>query len=1268
MRIRNPLMIVCALLLTVPLSAQSALLQLSNMPLFSGTQVTPNVFFTLDDSGSMAEESMIDTYWQDCAYDPYVDGSRTPKSSSCGAKITTSNIYFYHEGRSTYTNYMSSYLALIRSCEQNPSSCTNSGRKDWRSLSSKFNTLYYDPGVDYQPWYGVCSTTNAPCIPALFNAARNNPFSGVSGYSQQTDLTGFSYAVWIDNKGYSGSRPRQGSGLNVTNTPNGLVDLWDSHIKISIFTNNVSIYAISYAPFYNTLNSQGIGESIALKANLTNATACYNILGSTELVKKVADGTYAYTSQNEPGCRSITDLKQNYANWFQYHRNRFLTAQHAINKVVEENPMYRYGLSFINNSLFITVPAKDDLASLIVQNDALQKKLNQQTPSGGTPLRVALNKTGTYFQGGLSGKVSPIAYACQQNFNILITDGYWNDDVFGNSKIKDQDQDGFSQTLADVASYYYETDLSPFPNTVSPNPNDSAIHQHLVNFTVGFGVTGDLVDTDGDSWPNPVLSKNSVWGGNPFESNNAKIDDLWHAAFNSKGAFLSAQSPDNLASNLSSALANISDRMGSASSAAQSSTILNRNSYVYQARFNSKLWYGELLAYPMNMNGTIGTIASWNAHCLFTGGLCSDSGETTTPINYDTRVIITKDWSAANNGGIAFRWPTNYTSLISGGSLPQTIKNYLKTAPYSSATTNSTEITSNQNYGKALINYLRGDTTYDGKSLGTSNFRQRYGLLGDIVNSTPIYINKPDRYYPDRLMSSSYNQFKTTYKNRTPMIGFGANDGMYHLLNANNGSELLAYVPGESHITSTLGNYSQTTYTHRFYVDGFSQSNDVYFNEAWHTILIGGLRQGGQGIFALDITDPSQFSEANAKKILLWEFTDQDDKDLGYTYSNMQVGLVNHNGTNRWAVIFGNGYNNTEVDSAASTVGKAALYIVFIDGGLDGKWTEGSDYIKLSVGTGNLTTPNGLATPYPIDVNQDYVIDYIYAGDLNGQLWKFNLTNSSPATWSGSAFFQARYSTTGDQKITTMPIIGPHPDGIKHGVLIYFGTGKFLEPTDNTPVDAVTQTFYAVLDKFDDTLPSKSKLLQQSIVQEVKTSYDTDDDGTEDFNYELRVTTNQEIDWSLHQGWYINLSVAGMSSNRGERVFYAPVLRKGHIIFTTLSPNESACSYGGDSWIMELNAYSGARLDESPFDLNKDEEIDKKDEISVVGLNKPGEATETSVSGMKSSVGITATPTVFNMENTTNETKVISGSNGIDSFIENGRNLQDGRKTWRQLQ
>lgn len=1268
MKIRKLLLTVCILFMAMPFSVNAALLQLSNTPLFAGGQVPANVFFTLDDSGSMVEEAMISPYWQDCAYDAFADGSNTPKDSNCGVLVTNSNLYFYYSGRSSQTSSMIEYLGILRSCEQNPSQCP-AGRKDWRGLSNDFNTLYYKPGVNYQHWYGVCSKADAACTPANFNAAKHHPYSGTGGSSDQTDLAGFSYIVWIDDKGFSGSRPYQGSALNVTSTANEIVDLWDSHIKITINNNNVLVYAVNYAPFYTTNTNQGIGETATLKATLTNTTACYNVLGNSTLVRSIAAGSATYTSQDSAGCQSITDLRQNYANWFQYHRNRFYTAQNAIGSIVENNPQYRYGLGVLNqwNSLFVSVPEKDDTASLLTHKKLLQKNLNRHVPVGDTPLRLGLVRTGSYFQGKLTGKGNPIAYACQQNFNILITDGYWTDNgPLNSNKILDQDGDGIPMTLADIASYYYETDLSSLPNTVAPNPNDSATHQHLVTFTVGFGVTGNLVDTDGDGWPNPSLTKNSVWGGDPFTNEPAKVDDLWHSAFNSRGAFLSAQSPETLVSTLSSTLSSINDRMGSASSAAQNSTLLNKDSYVYQARFSNKLWYGELLAYPVNLDGTVGTIATWNAHCIFNGGICSDSTAAKNPIDANKRVIITKDWSKVGGDGIPFRWPSNYVNLSSAGILPQAIKNYLKLAPYAATTTQSTEIIANQNYGTALINYLRGDTTYDGSFLGTVGFRQRYGLLGDIVNSGPIYIGKPDRYYPDLLMPTHYTPFKTTYEKRTPMIGFGANDGMYHLLNANTGEELLAYVPGESRLISNLGTYAQPSYTHRFYVDGFSHSGDVYFNGAWHTIVLGGLRQGGQGIFALDVTDPSQFSESNAEKILLWEFTDQDDKDLGYTYSQFQISLINHNGTKRWAAIFGNGYNNTESDTSTSTTGKAALYIVFIDGGLDGVWTEGTDYIKLTVGSENTSTPNGLATPYPIDINQDYVVDYVYAGDLNGQIWKFNLTNSAPSTWAGTAFFQATQSIAGDQKITTMPIVGPHPNGIESGVLVYFGTGKFLEPSDNTATDAVTQTFYAVLDKLDGTLPLKTQLLQQEIAQEVTASYDTDNDTINDFDYQLRVTTKQEIDWSQHQGWYLNLSFAG--TNHGERVIYAPILRKGHIIFTTLIPNESPCGYGGSSWLMELDAYSGARLDGSPFDLNKDGAIDDNDLISVTGLNNPGEVSDTTVSGMQSSVGITATPTVFNMENSTNETKVISGSNGIDSFIENGANVQDGRKTWRQLQ
>ncbi len=189
---------------------------------------------------------------------------------------------------------------------------------------------------------------------------------------------------------------------------------------------------------------------------------------------------------------------------------------------------------------------------------------------------------------------------------------------------------------------------------------------------------------------------------------------------------------------------------------------------------------------------------------------------------------------------------------------------------------------------------------------------------------------------------------------------------------------------------------TSTTYTHKFYVDGTATAGDAFFNNDWHTILVGSLDKGGPGIYALDVTDPSSFSEASPTNLLLWEFTDSTDADLGYTYSHPAIVRM---ANGKWAAVFGNGYNNTTADGHASTTGRAVLYIAFINEGRDGVWTSGTDYIKIDTKVGSTTTPNGLATVDPVDLNGDNIVDAIYAGDLQGNMWKFDVSNTNSAQW-----------------------------------------------------------------------------------------------------------------------------------------------------------------------------------------------------------------------------------------------------------------------------
>lgn len=659
--------------------------------------------------------------------------------------------------------------------------------------------------------------------------------------------------------------------------------------------------------------------------------------------------------------------------------------------------------------------------------------------------------------------------------------------------------------------------------------------------------------------------------------------------------------------------------VGSASAVATNSTRLDTNALIYQGRFDSAEWTGQLLAYAVDPNdGSIATTPTWNTD---TAGLIP---------SYGSRSVFSYNPDATTTKGITFSWAnldatTQQPSLRLAGETDDTL-------------------------AQARVSYLGGDTSNEVRNGG--QFRDRTKLLGDIINSNPWFVGVDNYGYTDLpgAEGSSYQSYLASVSSRSKMLYVGANDGMLHAINAATGAELFAYVPGV--LIPELKNLTQTTYgtslPHQYFVDGSPRAGDVYFSSSagWHTVLVGTMGAGARAVFALDVTDPDNFSASD----VLWEFTNSstDGADLGYTLTEPTIAKM---ANGKWAAIIGNGYNSDN--------GHAVLYILDIE--------TGSVIKKIDTQAGSTAVPNGLATPIPIDDDGDRIVDAIYAGDLLGNMWKFDVSATSESSW-GPAFgtvlapqplYVAKDSNSVVQPITSKPQVGLHPNG---GIMVYFGTGKYFESDDNiVGLTPQVQTYYGIRDNYSNgsatPVSGRASLVEQTIDAEASAS-----------SVQVRVTSNNTVNYSSKSGWFMDL-VSPVSGAEGERVISPSLLRGERLIFTTVIPSGDACAAGGTSWLMELDAVSGGRLYITPFDINADGLFTSADLVSILDTNNDGiidgSDDQLVVSGKKSTIGIIKTPSVISAG--TKEYKYTSGSSGGLEATTESAGLNSGRQSWRQL-
>ena len=1091
---------------TTVMSLQSAHAGPGNLPpapLFLSTIVEPNVFLTLDDSGSMDWGPMVNEGTGGLTTDgglPYVDGIRRGYYSPTFSRL-----------------YANNTASQDRRALPPADGTDTEWDKGWVVRNSDGNKNYYNPKVTYEPWAGTDASGNPLYLDADPTAVLKDPNESTG---EKMDLTQF-YTFTEGTK--TSTRMWVPTYFTWTDTDkNGVIDQSDAHTRVMIAT------------------------------------------GSTEM--------------------------KNFANWFQYYRSRINASKAIIGRTINNTDASRMGMALFNEG------HKEDVATMsdpALKLSLLKSLYDIEIGKYGTPARRSLEDVGEYFEEtGGSAPILDVSRGgeCQQNFNLLMSDGFWNGGVpdVGNADVNggagntiydgnaaESNDDGnyadsYSNTLADVAMHFYENDLRPALADKVPIQLtvDEAAHQHLVNYTIAFGLKGKLDPTSagplsaGFQWPEPT--KNTL----------TTVDDMWHAAYNSRGQFLSAGDPQALQASLSAAINDISQRTGTAAAVAINSAQLSTEAVVYVAQFNSNRWQGNLLAFPIvDINtGELAATPKWSAADLLTAR----------DVSTRPRTVLTYNKNVAVRDGVAFEW----------GLLSNLMKEDLRT--------NASGVLDVAATGEARLNYLRGDRSNEGTGLF---LRERLTMLGDLVNSGPVFVGAPSLNWPDFAPfpegAAAYSVFKNgSAKNRQKIVYAGANDGMLHAFDDDTGEEGFAYIPGifaSKGIGEGLHYLTEPNYIHKFYTDLTPTLSDAYISTGgatdWHSVLIGGLRGGGRGIYALDVTNPALFTEANAAEVVMWEFTSVDDIDLGYTYSRPVVALTN---AGTWVAIFGNGYNDLGS-------GEASLFIVDIEKGVDGEWVLDSDYRKISTGVGTNTDRNGLASPALADIDGNGTVDLVYAGDLKGNLWAFDLQGTSETLWDvaykSSGNPEPLFTTQANQPITSKPVLSKHPSQPDSksplnapNIMVFVGSGQYLVDADK--VSNTTQSFYGVWDKGDSGLTT-SALIQQEF----------------DSNYSQKVLTRNPVDYSVDYGWYFNLV------DSGERAVTSPIARADTVFFNSFVPVDDPCSVGGYGYKYAVDMATGGSSQKPVFDANDDGKIDASDMVTattgsdtstVVGVRQEG--------------------------------------------------------------
>jgi len=889
------------------------------------------------------------------------------------------------------------------------------------------------------------------------------------------------------------------------------------------------------------------------------------------------DSCYPNSNRTDVGASE----RQNFANWYSYYRTRLMASKAGIARAFDtQSEGIRVGYGSLNKGSSSVDGRNTPTIVRGVRSFADDDRddffdwLYGVEADGPTPLKRALDDAGQYYSRtdsrgpwssspGVSSDAEEML-ECRQSFTILMTDGYYNtggDNEPTTSAVTanidnqngpfhsgpgrtalryealDPFKDSNSGTLADIANYYWKNDLhSGLANNVPIGTSaiNPAFWQHMVTFGVGLGVTGSV---DADDAFGAIANNDTIpWGD--ISTNPGKIDDLLHAAVNSRGGFFSAADPDTFSEELSDVLFQIVNRVEeSATAAAASSAVLRQDSLAFSAGYRSTDWSGALQATEILRGGARGQLI-WDAEYEL-----EDKGASARDL-----------FTTAGNQAVELKFLN---------SLSEDQRDALNTAPSGTL----------DNLGQSRIDWLRGASP--------ANFRSRsfqpdpvtpsrLRLLGDIIGSNPQFAG-PVNYGYRRLPGtegSSYGTYRSSagYLSRPNVVYVGANDGFLHAFDSLTGEELFGYMPSEllkpgSNDSARINFLMDEEYTHRFYMNGTPTISDAYIDGSWRTVLVGAMGVGGRTVFALDISDPENFSASD----VLWEFT---DPDLGRGVDSPQIVRLP---SGEWAAVFGNGYNSDSNESG--------MFVVDLE--------DGSLIQKVMTGIGSAAAPNGMATPVVLLDQATGIATRAYAGDLRGNVWRVNLSNFNDAK-----LFTATSPNGAAQPITVAPQIAEKPNGDPGELVVVFGTGSYFRVLDSE--DTQIQSLYGIYDDGSNANLARRDLLEQEITSQRSSNFDVESEG---------VTTTEALDIRVvsdkapgtgDDGWLLDLDTSG-----GERVISRAAFPSGfpvkRVRFSTLIPDNNVCGGGREGYLMDIDLLSGGQTDDAVFDLNKDGSFDTGD-------------------------------------------------------------------------